>query len=158
MARSVESSNQRRIPFPVATVFEVIADPETQNRWFLSAEQMQREELSVRYASGPRVGTGSRFIRLREDPEGHQKVERLETVVYEAPYRIRFSDGASFVLEEDGDDTVLTAFDEKPRGSAVGGLVRRMLRSEPQLASPDALAGRLERIEQVIAARAPATE
>lgn len=149
--KSVSSSAQRRMPYPPDDVFDVVADPERQPEWLATPEEGAQATFTVRHAAGPRAGFGARYLRMQENEVGRRDIHRFATVVFEKPWQLAFDDGVAFSLEPDGDGTLVTAWHEKKLGTAIGRAVRRMLASEPALATESELAGNLERIERVIA-------
>lgn len=149
------ASAQRRIPYAAEAIFSLLANPVRQPEWLIDPALGYHVEVTVRHAAGPLRGMGARYLRLKEVP-GRSDMDRFETNQFEEPWLVGYSDGIAFELERDGDGggvgaTVVTCRQEKSLGSSMGRIVRKMLRSEPEMADDKDLAGLLARVESVVA-------
>lgn len=154
MARRKESvSADRRIPFPPEEVWGLVSDAARQPEW-IPGPDTGWSSCKVKHASGPLAGEGARHIRVLEDTEGNQSVDRLETVAFEEARHIAFSDGRSFTVQPEAQGTLLTCAHEAVLSSGLGRMARRAFRSEPELLGPEALDADLARIERALAAEA----
>lgn len=152
MARSKQAVIvQRHVEHPLGVVFELVSDARRQEEWMPGDRW---SSCKVRHASGPLRGPTALHIRVLEDDESKQKVDRLQTDEFEDEELVGFSDGRFFEVEADGDGTLLTYGQELVISTGLGRKVRKAFKHEADLLPESLLESELLRIEQLLAADA----